>query len=168
MLVSTASPHTLVPLAGDACSSAVFGTVPPSCAVSRGKLYEVNNSSSWVDVGLYGINENGVGLEANLGYEARVQFGLEHLGIGLNGPGFENRTVGLIAAPQPFYLSVSQRDKSSSMLTLSFQRNLWAQWPTRQLYVSRKPVDPIVLHDAQGPKENPKLELELHGRRKIP
>ncbi|KAK4443484.1 aspartic peptidase domain-containing protein [Podospora aff. communis PSN243] len=106
VLVSTASPHTLVPLDGDACSSAVFGTVPPDCAISRGRLYKVNESSSWVDVGLYGINENGVGLAANLGYEARVQFGLEHLGIGLNGPGFENRTVGLIAAPQPFYLGI--------------------------------------------------------------
>ncbi|KAK0617563.1 aspartic peptidase domain-containing protein [Immersiella caudata] len=106
VLVSTASPHTLVPLAGDACSREVFGTVPPDCAVSRGNLYEVNDSSSWVNAGLYGINDNGVGLAANLGYDARVQFGLEHLGIGLNGPGFENKTVGLIAAPQPFYLSV--------------------------------------------------------------
>jgi hypothetical protein len=97
----------------------VFGTVPPDCAFSRGNLYKVNESSSWVNAGLYGINENGVGLAANLGYDARVQFGLEHLGIGLNGPGFENRTVGLIAAPQPFYLLVLQRHSFSKGTDLS-------------------------------------------------
>ncbi|KAK0644109.1 aspartic peptidase domain-containing protein [Cercophora newfieldiana] len=106
VLVSTASPQTMVPWGEDACSSAVFGTVPPDCAVSRGNLFNANDSSTWVDVGLYGINSDGVGLEANLGYDARVQFGLEHLGIGLNGPGFDNQTVGGIAAPQPFYLGV--------------------------------------------------------------
>lgn len=57
-------------------------------------------------MGLYGINQNGVGLEANLGYEARVEFGLDKVAIGLTGPGFANQTVGGIAATVPFYLYV--------------------------------------------------------------
>ena len=106
MLVSTASPFTLVPLSGDAlaCSPEVFETVPKDCAVSRGNLFDSKASSSWKDIGLYGINENGVGLEANLGYTQRVQFGSDNLGIGLTGPALENQIVGGIATPQPFYL----------------------------------------------------------------
>jgi hypothetical protein len=72
--------------------------------VSRGNLFNPNDSSTWKDIGLYGINQNGVGLEANLGYEQRVQFGEDHLGIGLTGPGFDNQIVGGIATPEPFYL----------------------------------------------------------------
>ena len=104
VLVSTASPQTMVPVSEFACSSSVFATVPPDCAVSRGNLFDLNKSSSWNDVGTYGINQNGVGLEANLGYDVRAQFGLEHLGLGLNGPTLENQTVAGIAAPKPFYL----------------------------------------------------------------
>lgn len=104
MLVSTASPFSLVPFADDACSSAVFETVPSDCSVSRGNLFDSSDSSSWKDVGLYGINQDGVGLEANLGYAQRAQFGLETLGIGLNGPVLDNQTVGGIATPEPFYL----------------------------------------------------------------
>ena len=85
----------------------MFTTVPPDCAVSRGNLFDLNKSSSWNDVGTYGINQNGVGLEANLGYDVRAQFGLEHLGIGLNGPTLDNQTVAGIAAPKPFYLYVT-------------------------------------------------------------
>lgn len=84
--------------------------MPPDCAVSRGNLFDHNQSSTWDDIGLYGINQNGVGLEANLGYEQRVQFGFESLAIGLTGPGLDNQTVGGIVTPQPFYLyAVSPR-----------------------------------------------------------
>lgn len=103
MLVSTASPHSLVPV-DQACSTSVFKTVPPNCAVSRGNLFNSNKSSTWHDVGLYGINQNGVGLEANLGYEEKVQFGLDHLALGLTGPALDNQTVGGIASTEPFYL----------------------------------------------------------------
>ena len=113
MLVSTASPFSLVPFDQQACSTSVFRAVPQDCAVSRGNLFNHNQSSTWHDIGLYGINQNGVGLEANLGYQARVQFGLDHLGIGLTGPGLDNQTVGGIAAPAPFYLYVSMRTLSA-------------------------------------------------------
>ncbi|KAH7014565.1 aspartic peptidase domain-containing protein, partial [Microdochium trichocladiopsis] len=106
VLVSTASPQTMVALDSDGCSEAVFGTMPPDCAVSRGGLFNINESSSWTDVGLHGINGNGVGLEANLGYVQRAQFGLETLGLGLYGPSFENQTVAGIATPSPFYLGI--------------------------------------------------------------
>ncbi len=104
VLVSTASPFPLIPLSEQGCSTDVFVTVPPDCAVSRGNLFNINDSSSWDDLGIYGINQNGVGLEGNLGYDQRVQFGLEKLGIGLTGPEFDNHTVGGIATPSPFYL----------------------------------------------------------------
>lgn len=104
VLVSTASPFSLVPYGEEACSTSVFETVPPNCAVARGGLFNSSDSSTWQDVGLYGINQNGVGLEANLGYEQRVQFGLDRLGIGLTGPELDNQTVGGIATAEPFYL----------------------------------------------------------------
>ncbi|GAB1314533.1 hypothetical protein MFIFM68171_04743 [Madurella fahalii] len=106
VLVSTASPHSLVPLAERACSDSVFAAVPPDCAVSRGNLFNPNQSSTWRNVGRYGINQNGVGLEANLGYNQRVQFGLDRLGIGLTGPSIEGQIVGGIATAEPFYTGI--------------------------------------------------------------
>lgn len=55
-------------------------------------------------MGLYGINDNGVGLEANLGYSQRVEFGMETLGLGLTGPSLDNQAVGGIASADFFYL----------------------------------------------------------------
>jgi hypothetical protein len=57
-------------------------------------------------MGIYGINQNGVGLEANLGYSQRAEFGLENLGIGLQGPSLSNQTVAGIATAEPFYLGI--------------------------------------------------------------
>lgn len=107
MLVSTASPEALVVLSEYGCSKSVFATVPSNCAVSRGNLFNLNKSSSWRDVGTYEINQNGVGLEANLGYSQRAQFGLEHMAIGLTGPSLGNQTIAGIATPEPFYLYVT-------------------------------------------------------------
>ena len=104
MLVSTASPESMVVLSEFGCSTSVFSTVPPDCAVSRGNLFNQNKSSSWHDIGTYGINQNGVGLEANLGYSQRAQFGLDRMSIGLTGPGFDNQTIAGIATASPFYL----------------------------------------------------------------
>ncbi|KAH6643379.1 aspartic peptidase domain-containing protein [Truncatella angustata] len=106
VLVSTASPQSMVVVSESGCSTAVFATVPAGCAVSRGNLFNWNDSSSWIDVGLYGINQDGVGLEANLGYSQRAEFGLETLAIGLTGPSLENQTVAGIATAEPFYLGV--------------------------------------------------------------
>lgn len=117
--MSTASPQTMVVLADLGCSESVFDTVPSGCAVSRGNLFDLNESSSWQDAGTYEINGDGIGLEANLGYEQRAQFGLDHLAIGLTGPGFDNQTVAGIATPEPFYLYVILARALSTLTTWS-------------------------------------------------
>lgn len=108
VLVSTASPHAILPLSEYACSPGQFNgsVVPPDCAVSRGNLFTPNTSSTYVDGGTYGINQNGVGLGANLGYYQEAQFGLEKVGIGLNGPTLVNQTIAGIATHSPFYHGV--------------------------------------------------------------
>ncbi|KAI0411860.1 aspartic peptidase domain-containing protein [Xylaria grammica] len=106
VIVSTASPESFVVLSEYGCSTSVLETVLDNCAVSRGNLYNPNESSSWNELGLFGINENGVGLEANLGYSVRAEFGTEDLGLGLTGPSLENQTVAGIAAAEPFYLGL--------------------------------------------------------------
>lgn len=55
-------------------------------------------------MGLYEINGDGVGLEANLGYSQRAEFGLDSLGIGLTEPTLDNQTIAGIATADPFYL----------------------------------------------------------------
>ena len=72
--------------------------------MSRGNLYNPNESSTWIDGGTYEINQNGVGLEANLGYKQKAQFGLERMGIGFTGETLDNQTVASIATAEPFYL----------------------------------------------------------------
>lgn len=94
----------MVVLSDYGCTTSVFETVPANCAVSRGTLFNPNKSSTWNELGLFGINENGVGLEANLGYSQRTEFASETLGLGLTGPKLDNQTVGGIATAYPFYL----------------------------------------------------------------
>lgn len=108
VLVSTASPETMVVVSDGGCSTSVFTSVPvpADCAVSRGNLFNMTSSSTWHDMGIYGINQDGIGLEANLGYTQRAQFGLESLGIGLQGPSLGNQTVAGIATAEPFYLGI--------------------------------------------------------------
>ncbi|KAK4221496.1 aspartic peptidase domain-containing protein [Podospora fimiseda] len=104
--VSTASPHSIVPLSQFACEPQSFPAPPSDCAVSRGNLFDLNESSTWTGVGVYGINNNGVGLGAHLGYEQRAEWGLDELGVGLRGPKLENQSIAGIATPEPFYLGI--------------------------------------------------------------
>lgn len=104
VLISTASPQSMVVLSEYGCSESVFSNAPSDCAVSRGNLFNANQSSSWNELGLYGINGNGVGLEANLGYSQRAEFALDNLGLSLSGPKLENQTLAGIATAEPFYL----------------------------------------------------------------
>lgn len=96
----------MVVLSEYGCSTEVFEQVPNGCAASRGTLFDHKKSSTWKEVGTYGINGDGVGLEANLGYSLAVNFASETLGIGLNGPTLDNQTMGGFVAPSPFYLGV--------------------------------------------------------------
>ncbi|RSL75145.1 hypothetical protein CEP51_011133 [Fusarium floridanum] len=110
VLVSTAAPETLVILSEYGCSERIFESVPTNCAVSRGNLFNPNESSTWHNLGIFGINDGEVGLGAHLGYQQPAQFGLDVLGVGLvDGSGgitLKNQTVGGIATASPFYLGV--------------------------------------------------------------
>ena len=106
--MSTNSPETLVVLPLG-CTSAAINPVPNDCANSRGGLFNPNTSSTWQDQGLYGINQDGVGFEANLGYSQHADYGLETLGLGFvaggaSGPTLKNQTIAGIATASPFYL----------------------------------------------------------------
>jgi hypothetical protein len=115
VLVSTASPESLVVSSDSGCSTSVFNEVPANCAVSRGVLFSPNSSSTWQELGIYGINGDGVGLEANLGYSQRAEYGLDTLGIGLTGPSLKNLTFAVIATPEPFYLYVLDTGSTETM-----------------------------------------------------
>lgn len=80
--------------------------VPLDCANSRGGIFEPNASKTWDDQGYFGINYNGVGFEANLGYTQNALYGLETVGIGYSDTGLtlRNQTVAAFATPSPFYL----------------------------------------------------------------
>lgn len=83
--------------------------MPNGCASARGGLFYPNTSSTWQDQGLFGINENEVGFEANLGYSQPADYGLETLGLGFvaggaSGSTLKNQTVAGIATASPFYL----------------------------------------------------------------
>ncbi|EXK23969.1 hypothetical protein FOMG_19283 [Fusarium oxysporum f. sp. melonis 26406] len=110
VLVSTAAPESLVVLSEYGCSKEVFGKIPSDCTVSRGNMFEPNESSTWNELGTFGINGGGVGLEANLEYVQAAKFGLDTLGVGLvdgaNGVTLENQTIGGIATASPFYLGI--------------------------------------------------------------
>ncbi|KAH9907027.1 acid protease [Xylariomycetidae sp. FL2044] len=106
VLVSTASPESLVVLANAGCSTSAFAEVPSDCATSRGALYDPSESSTWQELGYYGINGEGVGLEANLGYSTNAQFAYETIGIGLAGPSLGNQTFAGIGTAYPFYLGI--------------------------------------------------------------
>ncbi|KAH8898702.1 acid protease [Thozetella sp. PMI_491] len=108
VMVSTASPETLVVLSDLGCTSGAFGNgaTPSNCAVSRGVLFNPNDSSTWHSAGKYAINGDGVGLEANLGYSQNAEFALETLAIGLTGPSLRNQTVAGIGTANPFYLGI--------------------------------------------------------------
>ena len=79
MLVSTVSPELMVVLSDYGCSTSVFPNAPSDCAVSRGTLFNANQSTSWYDLGLFSISQDGVSLEASLGYYQNAEFALETL-----------------------------------------------------------------------------------------
>ena len=108
MIVSTNSPQTMV-VVPMGCTSQAVSPVPSDCANARGGLFNPNMSSTWLDQGLFGINEDGVGFEADLGYSQAADYGLETVGLGFvaggaGGPTLTNQTVAGFATTSPFYL----------------------------------------------------------------
>jgi len=106
-LVSTNSPETMVVLP-DGCSKLAMDPLPVSCASDRGGIFNQANSPSWENQGFFGINEGGVGFEANLKYSQNAAYGLETLGLGfpIDGPTLKRQTVAGIGTTSPFYLCV--------------------------------------------------------------
>jgi hypothetical protein len=110
LLVSTNAPQTMV-VVPRGCTTEAINPLPSDCANSRGGLFNSNQSSTWINLGDFGINQNGIGFEANLGYSVNADYGLETLGLGFSGgasgPTLQNQTVAAIAAAEsPFYLYV--------------------------------------------------------------
>lgn len=105
VLVSTDSPDTMVVLP-EGCTKEAMDPVIANCANSRGGTFSMNSSETWDDQGFFGINENGVGFEADLGYSQNAEYGLETVGLGYasDGPTLKNQTVAGFATTSPFYL----------------------------------------------------------------
>ncbi|TVY17027.1 hypothetical protein LARI1_G006003 [Lachnellula arida] len=109
-IVSTNSPQTFVVLP-QGCDTIAIDPVPPNCASGRGGLFNPNTSTTWQDQGLFGINSDGVGLEAALGYTQYADYGLEDVGLGFSGggintPTLKNQTVSGIASVSPIYFGL--------------------------------------------------------------
>jgi hypothetical protein len=107
VLVSTNAQTTFV-IVPEGCTKAAIDPVPLQCAKDRGQLFNTNSSTTWKGQGMFGINGDGVGLDANLGYSLIAAYGLETVGLGhisgdINGPTLQNQTVAGIAAVSPFY-----------------------------------------------------------------
>lgn len=110
VMVSTNSPATMVVVPAG-CTEQAFQTtatrsLPADCANARGTLFNPNSSITWDDQGDYGINADGVGFEANLGYSLAADYGLDTVGLDFasNGPTLDNQTVMGFATTSPFYL----------------------------------------------------------------
>ncbi|CAG8952318.1 hypothetical protein HYFRA_00001063, partial [Hymenoscyphus fraxineus] len=110
VLVSTNSPNIIV-VYPQGCSKDAIDPLPGNCAISRGVLFNPNISSTWHPQGLFGINDNHIGFEANLGYKANAEYGLETVGLSHvsgdeNGPTLANQTIAGIATASPFYVGI--------------------------------------------------------------
>ncbi|RAL63573.1 hypothetical protein DID88_003617 [Monilinia fructigena] len=109
VLVSTNSPQTLVVLPLG-CTSEAISPVPSRCANARGGLFNSSLSNTWDDRGVFEINGDGVGFQADLGYSQAANFGLDSIGLGYvsgtNGPTLDDQTIGAIATASPFYIGV--------------------------------------------------------------
>jgi hypothetical protein len=83
--------------------------VPDNCINSRGGTFNTNASSTWEDRGYFTLNGgNGVGFEANLGYNLYLNYGLDTVALGyqdgLDSPTLSNQTVTAYNLPNPLYL----------------------------------------------------------------
>ncbi|KAF4550534.1 Hypothetical protein D9617_17g048020 [Elsinoe fawcettii] len=74
-----------------------------SCVNRRGGVFNMNNSKTWEDVGLYNL-----AMQANLGLGGNAYFGYDVVGLGgagEEGPTLENSTVGDLAV-YTFYMGI--------------------------------------------------------------
>lgn len=92
------------------CTIAAISSVPDGCANSRGGLFNNSLSNTWEDRGMFGINGDGIGFQADLGYSQIADYGLDAIGLGYvsgrNGSTLDNQAIGAIATASPFYTYV--------------------------------------------------------------
>lgn len=112
VIASTNSPQTIV-VQPAGCAIAVLPRgLPPNCAASRGGLFELNKSTTWVNQGWYSLNnkDSHYGFEANLGYNFNLNYGLDTLALdyqdGPNAPSLLNQTIAAYNLPNPLYLGL--------------------------------------------------------------
>ncbi|KAL9087107.1 MAG: hypothetical protein Q9159_003802 [Coniocarpon cinnabarinum] len=85
LLPSTASPNVWVSQSDTACPDGIPvppATGHPSCADSRGRLFEANASLTWTPNNVYTL-----GVEANLGMDSAPTYGYDDIVIGMAGSG---------------------------------------------------------------------------------
>ncbi|EPE26427.1 Acid protease [Glarea lozoyensis ATCC 20868] len=109
VFVSTNSPITGVVEPGGCEIEAIPRGVPDDCANSRGRTFNSNSSLSWFWQGQSTLNGgNGVGFEANLGYDFYLDYGQDTIALGFqDGPDsvrLTNQTVAAYTRPRPLYV----------------------------------------------------------------
>jgi hypothetical protein len=109
VIASTNSPQTIV-VQPAGCADTVFPRgIPPNCIASRGGVFNINESDTWISQGWYSLNNKDTryGFEANLGYNFNLNYGLDSVGLdyqaGPNGPTLVNQTVAAYNLPSPLY-----------------------------------------------------------------
>ncbi|KAF4631074.1 hypothetical protein G7Y89_g7064 [Cudoniella acicularis] len=107
VLVSTASPQTMVVSSNYGCSNKVIANPPLTCAEQRGQLFDASSSSTWIEQGNFSIDGDGVGFERNLGYQLDCSWGLDTVHLSLvGGPTLPNQTIASFFDARYFYLGV--------------------------------------------------------------
>ncbi|KAG0649371.1 hypothetical protein D0Z07_4122 [Hyphodiscus hymeniophilus] len=109
VIISTAGDETWV-VVGQGCIQS-YGS---NCAFNRGGIFSVENSTSWVDIGLFSLE-----LESNLGYTGNGQFGYDSVTLGYPNSGgitLQKQVVAGLAAPD-FWLGSFGLDPTPSNFT---------------------------------------------------
>ena len=112
MFLSAASADTWV-VRSDGCSSS-----EDSCTEDRGRLFNPNSSSTWIQSGSYDL-----GVDQNMGYSVQGQFGNDTLGLGLQGSGgpvLKNQIIAAYTNSSP-YVGVFGLNPSSTNFSATDQ-----------------------------------------------
>lgn len=130
-LISTASTQTWA-VAPEGC----IASDPSNCPDMRGRIYNLNDSSSWVPNLANATTEiYDLGLEANLGYAGVGQYGFDNITLGvkgMGGPSLQNQTLAAISTTD-FWMGVFGVNPRSSNFTTyndpipSYMQNLRSQ-----------------------------------------
>ena len=87
---------------------------PPDCASDRGDIFTVENSTSWVDIGIFTLE-----LEAGLGLGGNGQFGRDTVSLGYTGSGGPTLKSQVVAgiADEDYWLGLFGLDPTPTNFT---------------------------------------------------